>query len=96
MHVGTKVGRLATGLVVFLTALTVVMLSGVWVMKTAGLDLHAQAALARGPPESCNDHSNRNIAMLSTIRKKLINGVVDRGASSRIGNMRWQLLQYHA
>jgi hypothetical protein len=52
MHVGTKVGRLATGLVVFLTALTVVMLSGVWVMKAAGLDLHAQAALAvnQAPP----------------------------------------------
>ena len=46
MHVRTKLDRIGTTVVVFLTALSVVMLTAVWVMNAVVLDLREQAALA--------------------------------------------------
>jgi len=52
MHVGTKLDRVGTTVVLFVTALTVVMLTAVWVMNAAVLDLQDQATLAKNqtPP----------------------------------------------
>jgi hypothetical protein len=47
MRRGSKRERLGTAVVLLLSAITLVMLSAVWIMKTATFDLHAQAEIVQ-------------------------------------------------